>query len=78
MAPKSTSQWIVKGTGGFDDLELKENVPIPELEPHEVLVQFKYASINYRDVIIPKVLLLSFLNFEININMEYRDNTLSQ
>jgi NADPH:quinone reductase-like Zn-dependent oxidoreductase len=76
MAPQSTSQWAVKGTGGFDDLEFQNNVSLRELESHEVLVQFKYASINYRDILIPKV--LPFPNQKIAIDMEHRDNILFQ
>lgn len=51
--PKTTKTWAVEGTTGFDDLKFKE-VPIPELSDNDVLVKFHFASLNYRDIIIPK------------------------
>ncbi|KAL8778078.1 MAG: hypothetical protein Q9213_007574 [Squamulea squamosa] len=54
MAPTNTKQWTVTGKNGFDSLKLKEKVQIPQLGEHDVLVHFRYASLNYRDLIIPK------------------------
>jgi len=51
--PKTTKQWKVKGTSGFDDLEFSE-APVPELGDSQVLVKMRAASLNYRDLIIPK------------------------
>lgn len=53
--PKSTDQWVVTGSSGFDSLELKKDVPIPELGDFDVLVQIQSVSLNYRDLIIPQV-----------------------
>ncbi|MCJ1332575.1 hypothetical protein MMC10_009268 [Thelotrema lepadinum] len=52
--PTTTSQWIVAGESGFDSLKFQDSVSIPSLGDHEVLVRFSYASLNYRDLIIPK------------------------
>ncbi|KAF2083438.1 NAD(P)-binding protein [Saccharata proteae CBS 121410] len=53
MAPSTTKQWNVTGTSGFDDLKFSEQ-PIPKLGEKDVLVKFEAASLNYRDLIIPK------------------------
>lgn len=55
MAPTTTKQWIVAGTDGFDSLKFEEKAQIPQLGDHDVLVHFHYVSLNYRDIIIPKV-----------------------
>lgn len=51
--PKTTKQWIVTGQNDFDSLKLTET-EIPQLSDHEVLVKFHAASLNYRDLVIPK------------------------
>jgi hypothetical protein len=56
-APQSTKRWTVQGATGFDSLRFDE-VPVAKLGPTEVLVKFHYASLNYRDLIIPMVSLL--------------------
>ena len=53
--PKTTKQWLVQGKDGMDSLSFNEKAPIPELGDRDVLVHFHAASLNYRDVIIPKV-----------------------
>ncbi|KAI1097628.1 NAD(P)-binding protein [Jackrogersella minutella] len=54
MAPSTTKQWVITGTDkGFDGLELTE-VPVPAVGENEVLVKLHAASLNYRDLIIPK------------------------
>lgn len=57
--PKTTDAWVVKEQSsekGFDQLlELKKDIPIPPLGDNEVLVHIQAASLNYRDLIIPKV-----------------------
>ena len=55
MAPSTTKQWTVEGKNGFDSLKFHEKADIPALGDHDVLVNFHYASLNYRDLIIPKV-----------------------
>lgn len=55
MPPSSTKQWIVQGKDGFDSLKFHDKAEIPSLGDHDVLVNFHYTSLNYRDLIIPKV-----------------------
>ena len=52
--PTSTPQWIVSGQDGFDSLTYQASAQIPEVGPYDVLVHMAYASLNYRDLIIPK------------------------
>lgn len=48
-------QWTISDTkNGFDGLKF-ENVAIPRVGENEVLVKLHAASLNYRDLIIPKV-----------------------
>ncbi|KIY48798.1 NAD(P)-binding protein [Fistulina hepatica ATCC 64428] len=54
MAPSTQKQWTVRGTSGFDDLKFDKNAPIPGIGDHDVLVRLEAASLNYRDLIIPK------------------------
>jgi NADPH:quinone reductase-like Zn-dependent oxidoreductase len=54
MAPDTMHQWTVQGTDGFDSLKLDKNAPIPKVTERSVLVKFHAASLNYRDLIIPK------------------------
>ena len=55
MAPSTTKQWTVIGKDGFDKLRFDEKVELPTLGDHDVLVNFHYVSLNYRDLIIPQV-----------------------
>lgn len=55
MAPTVTKQWTIQGQNGFDSLHFNEKAEIPKLGENEVLVHFYAASLNYRDLIIPKV-----------------------
>ncbi|KAF1846751.1 NAD(P)-binding protein [Cucurbitaria berberidis CBS 394.84] len=54
MAPSTTKQWTVDGNTGFDALNFNENAPVPEVGDKDVLVKIHAASLNYRDLIIPK------------------------
>ncbi|MCJ1291161.1 hypothetical protein MMC34_002704 [Xylographa carneopallida] len=54
MAPSTTAQWTVEGTSGFDSLKFTKDAPIHSLGERDVLINFHYASLNYRDLIIPK------------------------
>lgn len=47
-------QWTVAGQNGFDSLQFHENAKVPELGETDVLVKFHAASLNYRDLAIPK------------------------
>ncbi|KAF6229298.1 hypothetical protein HO133_007414 [Letharia lupina] len=53
MAPSTTKQWTVEGKSGFDSLKFHDKAEIPTLGDHDVLINFHYASLNYRDLIIP-------------------------
>lgn len=54
MAPSNTKQWSVTGTDkDFDGLELSEQA-IPKIGDNDVLIKLHAASLNYRDLIIPK------------------------
>jgi hypothetical protein len=52
---KTTKAWTLHGMNGFDSLIFNEQHPLGELTDHEVLVKIHSASLNYRDLIIPKV-----------------------
>ena len=54
-APQTTRSWSVTGTTGFDDVKWNEDARLPAVGDHDVLVRFHAASLNYRDLIIPKV-----------------------
>lgn len=54
MAPTTTKQWNVAGREGWDSLKFTKDAKIPAIGNHDVLVKFYYASLNYRDLIIPK------------------------
>ena len=57
MAPSTTKQWTLEGKDGFDSLKLNEKAPIPNLGEKDVLVHFYSVSLNYRDLIIPLVVI---------------------
>jgi NADPH:quinone reductase-like Zn-dependent oxidoreductase len=51
----TSKQWVVENMdNGFDGLVYKE-ASIPQVGETEVLVKLQAASLNYRDLIIPKV-----------------------
>lgn len=52
--PKTMKAWSVEGTNGFDSLVFHAEAPLPEPSDYEVLVKFHAASLNYRDLVIPK------------------------
>lgn len=56
MAPPQTmKQWTITGTDkGFDNLEYGD-VDVPNVGDNDVLVKINGASLNFRDLIIPKV-----------------------
>ncbi|KAM0518950.1 hypothetical protein ACHAPE_003940 [Trichoderma viride] len=53
MAATLNRQWRLNGFTGFDSLVLKED-GIPEVGDLDVLVRWKYASLNYRDLVVSK------------------------
>lgn len=55
MAPQTTKQWTVEGKEGFDSLKFNKSASLPEVGSEEVLVKFHAASLNYRDLLIPRV-----------------------
>jgi NADPH:quinone reductase-like Zn-dependent oxidoreductase len=55
MAPENMKQWSVQGKEkGFDELTYKD-APVPTVGDNDVLVKFHAASLNYRDLVIPRV-----------------------
>lgn len=54
MAPSTNKQWTVNGTEGFDALKFDESAAVPEVGDKDVLVKVHAASLNYRDLVIPK------------------------
>ncbi|KAI9821768.1 MAG: hypothetical protein M1827_002349 [Pycnora praestabilis] len=54
MAPTTTKQWTIQGQDGFESLKLDSSAQISKLGEHDVLVKMHAASLNYRDLIIPK------------------------
>jgi D-arabinose 1-dehydrogenase-like Zn-dependent alcohol dehydrogenase len=55
MTPSNQKQWIVQDKEhGIDGLVYKEG-PVPKVGENEVLVKLHAASLNYRDLIIPRV-----------------------
>lgn len=55
MAPSSMKQWtVLNKDNDFDGLTFGE-APVPKVGDNDVLVKFHAASLNYRDLIIPKV-----------------------
>jgi NADPH:quinone reductase-like Zn-dependent oxidoreductase len=54
MAPSTIKQWVVQNMeNDFDGLFYKE-APLPKVGENEVLVKLQGASLNYRDMVIPK------------------------
>ncbi|KAI4863391.1 zinc-binding dehydrogenase [Hypoxylon rubiginosum] len=51
--PKTASQWNVIGFDGFDSLKYSEK-PVPDFGDDQVLVRLHGASLNYRDLMIPR------------------------
>ncbi|KAL2870887.1 putative raffinose synthase protein Sip1 [Aspergillus lucknowensis] len=54
MAPSTQKQWtVLNGENSFDGLKYGD-APVPKVGENEVLVKLHAASLNYRDLIIPK------------------------
>ncbi|RFU25763.1 hypothetical protein B7463_g10576, partial [Scytalidium lignicola] len=53
MLPTANKQWRINGFSGFDSIVLKDGI-VPPIGDLEVLVRWKYASLNYRDLVISK------------------------
>ena len=55
MSPSTMKQWVVEDMEhDFDGLVYKD-AAVPKVGENEVLVKFQAASLNYRDLTIPKV-----------------------
>ncbi|KAI1175267.1 hypothetical protein F4777DRAFT_335360 [Nemania sp. FL0916] len=53
--PSTQKQWTVTGTGkAFETLTLDPSAAVPVAGAHEVLVRMRAASLNFRDLIIPR------------------------
>jgi len=48
--PKTMKAVLLKGHGGFDQLEFREDVPVPQPEACEVLVRIGAAGVNNTDI----------------------------
>ncbi len=57
--PKTTKAWTTDIQGGFESLKFEPEYPLPELSDNDVLVRFHAASLNYRDLCIPKGMFVS-------------------
>ena len=57
--PKTTKAWTVEGKTGFECLKFHDDFPVEAPGDYEVLVKFHSASLNYRDLIIPKGMLFT-------------------
>ena len=61
----TSKQWVVHNKeNGFDELSFSEG-PVGKVGENEILVKIHGASLNYRDLIIPKVRLPFYLVFYI-------------
>ena len=74
MAPVTTKQWTIEGKDGFESLKFNEKAEIPSLGERDVLVHFHSVSLNYRDLIIPKVLHRVLLQVSHLYEIIYRAN----
>lgn len=57
MATKQTGQWTLPSQNGLDSLQYDADATKSEqdLGPHDVLVELRAASLNYRDIVTIKV-----------------------
>lgn len=61
--PSTQKQWVIQSTGRALDELVYQDASVPKLGQNEVLVKLRGASINFRDLLIPKVRAsLVFLN----------------
>lgn len=66
MAPSSVKQWTITSTEkGFDGLEFGE-AQLPKVGENDVVVKIQGASLNYRDLIIPKVSLFQIHRYSLS------------
>ncbi|KAH8703471.1 chaperonin 10-like protein [Talaromyces proteolyticus] len=47
--PSSTSQWVLESSTGSSDLTLKQDIPLPPIGRHDVLVKIHAVALNSRD-----------------------------
>jgi len=52
---KTTKAWTVYGTDGWESLKFHEQAPLEQLTDHDVLIRLHAVSLNYHDLITPKV-----------------------
>jgi NADPH:quinone reductase-like Zn-dependent oxidoreductase len=54
--PKTQKQWVIQGEGKeFETLVFQPSAPVPKPGDNDVLVRFRGASLNFRDLLIPRV-----------------------
>lgn len=56
--PQQTAAWVLREQKGVDGLEFVQDLPILAIREDEVLLKIYAASLNYRDVVIVKVICL--------------------
>lgn len=61
--PTTQKQWLAQGTDKDFDGLVYQDAPVPKVGDNDVLVRLRGASLNYRDLIIPKVNRSAFLIF---------------
>ncbi|KAJ4298807.1 hypothetical protein N0V88_003845 [Collariella sp. IMI 366227] len=52
--PSSQKEWLIKGTGNAFETLVFQDAPVPKVGDNDVLVKMHGASLNYRDLIIPR------------------------
>lgn len=55
MSPSTMKQWVVQDKEHDLDGLVYKDATVPKVGENEVLVKLQAASLNYRDLIIPKV-----------------------
>lgn len=55
MVPSTMKQWLVESKEKDLDGLIYQDAPVPKVGENEVLVKLHAVSLNYRDLIIPKV-----------------------
>jgi hypothetical protein len=57
--PNTTPAWVIHASNndakGFENVKFEKEYPLPEVSEDECLVQIQAVSLNYRDLVIPKV-----------------------
>lgn len=49
--PKTQTAAQIEAYGGAEVVQLKKDVPVPEIKPTELLIKNEYAGINFIDIV---------------------------